>query len=73
MRAVQFKGVTRTLGESQGYLALPIRDAFEDQSPIMISNWKPEPDELAALISGKSIELIVCGAQHPPVSIGIAE
>lgn len=33
------------------------------------SFWKPTPEELAALAAGATVQLIVLGSGHPPVSL----
>lgn len=81
MNSQQIKGATRVLGESQGYLALPIRDDVIEtlvgdrieQSPVMISEWKPTPEEFAAILAGAPIQIKILGRQHPPIIVGVGE
>jgi hypothetical protein len=55
-------GATRTLGKSQGYLGLPVRDQGVDGGVHeMVSSWSPTPKELEALNSGACIYLRVQG------------
>jgi hypothetical protein len=77
----KIKGATRTLGESQGYLALPIRDdviemKVGDQIELasaMTSEWKPTPEELAAIMAGAPIRVMVVGTVHPPISVTVGD
>ena len=70
-------GATRTLGKSQGYIGLPIRDVVIECSvggvatPAMESEWKPTAEELEALNKGGSIKLRVLGTSHPPVMLEV--
>lgn len=71
-------GATRTLGKSQGYLGLPLRDVMVNcsvngETPAMETAWMPTPDEIAAINAGAPVILRVLGQQHPPVSIDVGE
>lgn len=61
-------------GWDQGELpcsALPItRTSFEGQ-PAMLSYWRPDAAELAALNKGGLVVLHVIGGMHPPVALGV--
>lgn len=70
----RIRGCTRTLGKSQHYIGLPIRDDVligatpeGGDARVMVSCWEPTPDELAQLNAGGKIYLTVMGTQHPPV------
>ncbi len=69
------RGFTRTLGKSQGYQGLPIRDlelydpATQRIRPAMQTLWHPSPDELALLLKGGGVKLTLLGNGHPPVMI----
>lgn len=73
----RISGATRILGQSQGYLGLPIRDENEivngDHTPCMTTAWEPTPDELVRLNAGASVYLRVLGVAHPPVTIEVGE
>lgn len=82
MRAGKIDGATRVLGAPKGWNrdrdgeceGLPIREArLESGQPVMISAWKPTPDELDRLNRGAAVELAVCGIVHPPVSMSVGE
>lgn len=66
------EGVTRIIGQSQGYLGLPLRDERVDcpvngpETPAMVTAWEPTPDELARLNAGASVNLRILGVSHPP-------
>lgn len=69
------QGHTRTIGKSQGYLGLPLRDILINDSvngegfPAMETAWLPDPAEIAAIAAGAPIILRVLGSAHPPVMI----
>ena len=68
-------GATRVLGQSQGYLGLPVRDEVitctvgGPDTPCMVTAWEPTPQELAAIAAGGTIYLRILGIGHPPVMI----
>lgn len=70
-------GCTRVLGESQGYLGLPLRDVSLNDSvngpgtPAMETAWTASPLELEMLNAGAPIILCVLGKQHPPVMLSV--
>lgn len=71
----KIEGCTRTIGEAQGYIGLPLRDVIINstvdgpETPAMESAWSLSPVELAALAGGGSLILQVLGRQHPPVML----
>ncbi len=73
------EGATRILGESQGYLGLPLKDepihdsVNGENTPSMVTAWGPTPDELARINAGAPILLRVLGTVHPPVMITVGE
>lgn len=73
------EGATRVLGQSQGYLGLPLRDVIVNCSvggpdtPAMETAWLPTPDEIARIVSGAPLILRVLGTQHPPVMLEVGE
>lgn len=75
MQIIKIDGCTRTIGESQGYIGLPLRDVTLNDSvtgpnsPAMQSAWLPTPEELAAIVAGAPIILTVMGKGHPPVML----
>lgn len=73
----RIEGATRTLGQAQGYLGLPVRDECVvydgERVPQMVTAWEPTPDELVRLNAGAAIELTVLGSMHPPVYIGVGK
>jgi hypothetical protein len=79
MQIGRISGCTRTIGKSQGYLGLPLRDVVLDcsvggeETPAMQTAWFPTPDELAAINAGAPIILTVIGTGHPPVMLGAGE
>lgn len=75
MQIGHIQGCTRTLGKSQGYLGLPLRDIVINDTvtgpntPAMETAWFPTPDEIAAINSGAPVILRVVGTGHPPVML----
>lgn len=78
MRPITTPGETRRIGESQGYIGLSLRDETINDSvtgsdtPVMVSTWRPSPDELKALNEGMPVVLRIVGRGHPPVMLGVA-
>jgi hypothetical protein len=78
MEIVNIEGATRTIGESQGYISLPLRDVLVnctvggEGTPAMQSAWQPSADEVAMLLRGGVIVLTVLGTAHPPVMLEAA-
>lgn len=75
-------GATRTIGKSQGYLGLPLRDEYivmkmtDDtarEASSMLTAWEPTPDELERLAKGAKVYLRVIGRSHPPVMLSVGE
>lgn len=50
---------------------LAIRDVQTEQGNFMVSAWKPDPHELAALKAGSHIELWIRGTTHPVVALEV--
>lgn len=79
MMIKRIEGTTRTLGKSQGYIGLPLRDEMTDctvggeGTPSMVTAWEPTPDELARLNAGAPVLLRVIGVAHPPVMIEVGD
>lgn len=46
-------------------------DQHTDGSPLIRSCWVPTDEEREAIVAGANIELIVWGAGHPPVAMGV--
>lgn len=79
MLVKRIANATRVLGQSQGYLGLPVRDgvifdtATRTSAPCMLTAWEPTPAELAALNAGGTIYLRILGTAHPPVMMWAEE
>jgi len=79
MNIVKIAGATRTLGESQGYIGLPLRDELQhcsvggEGTPVMVTEWTFSDAERFAIYDGANIFLHVVGTGHPPVRIEVAE
>jgi hypothetical protein len=74
MMIKRIAGCTRVLGQSQGYLGLPIVDTkLDDGTPVMISAWEPTPKEIEAIKNGAPVLLQILGTAHPPVNIWVQE
>ena len=72
------EGATRTIGESQGYIGLPLRDELRhcavngENTPVMVSQWTLTDDERELIHRGADIHLSIVGTSHPPVLLEIA-
>lgn len=77
MHIGRIEGTTRVLGQSQGYLGLPIRDeVIHDKvngpgTPAMVTAWLPTPEELALLNAGASVHVRILGTGHPPIMVDV--
>jgi len=77
----KIKGFTRELGKPQDWddatmgvcKALPIIDIDCNGTNVMVSEWKPTPEELIKLMAGNSIKLWLFGQSHPPVMLTVGE
>jgi hypothetical protein len=77
--SVRLKATTRTLGPPPGWDQeldgpcgfLHIVDDLLNGSSVMMSGWKPAPEELAALNAGGFVALGVVGTVHPPVIVAV--
>jgi hypothetical protein len=49
--------------------SLLVRDDTLQGQPVMLSRWVPTPVELRMLNAGGSVELMIVGQVHPPVSL----
>lgn len=73
------KGCTRTLGVSQGYSPLPLRDeiiidkATGQESPSMVTLWQLSMEEKLALMNGQPLVLRLLGRQWPPCLISVGD
>lgn len=77
MHIGRIEGATRTIGKSQGYNGLPLRDELVnctvngDNTPSMVTAWLPTPEELVALNAGAAIHVRILGSSHPPIHLGV--
>lgn len=75
----EIDGATRTIGKSQGYRGLPLRDEIittniggkDREVPAMFSEWTLSEEEVHQLIKGGTIRLCVLGQSHPPVLLNV--
>ena len=75
MNILKPENTTRVLAENQDeYENLPIVDVvLPDGVPVMLSCWKPSPEELQTLNEGGYVTLGIVGTQHPPVMLYVHE
>lgn len=71
-------GATRVVGQSQGYIGLPIRDevvncSVNGPTPAMVTAWFPTPEELAALNAGAPVHVRILGTVPPPMMLMTGE
>lgn len=71
---------TRVMAEGQDeYSCLAIRDEVIDcgeplgHQPAMRSAWFPTPEEIARIVAGAPVHLVVLGSGHPPVWLDVGE
>jgi len=75
MNILRIENATRTLGKSQGYLGLPIRDenikcsVNGPDTPSMVTAWEPTPSEIEHIKAGGTVYLRVLGSSHPAVML----
>jgi hypothetical protein len=79
----RIEGATRYLGAPAGWdpaqegaecASLAIRDVPSGEGGnVMISAWKPTPEELKGLKNGASVLLHVFGSAHPPVALTVSD
>lgn len=79
MEVTKISGATRNLGAPANWdhsrvecEVLPIRDQPTETGNVMVSAWRPEPEELAALNSGGAVLLYVYGSVHPVVAMAVS-
>lgn len=79
MTPVHIDGATRVIGESQGYIGLPLRDQTTnctvdgEGTPVMVSQWSLTDEERALISQGSDIQLYVVGTRHPPVLLEVTQ
>ncbi|MGY3392951.1 hypothetical protein ACVWW6_005542 [Bradyrhizobium sp. USDA 3311] len=74
-------GATRVIGQSQGFLGLPLRDELREVTiggqvvtcRAMMTAWEPRPDQIVRVNQGALIYLCVLGVAHPPVMLDVGE
>lgn len=79
MQPVAPRGATHTFSKPENWNeaehgtcgALEIRVEQAAAGPLLVSAWKPSPDEIALLTAGGVIELQIVGPTHPPVWVSI--
>lgn len=79
MQVGHIVGATRVIGQSQGYLGLPILDTVVncrvngEGTPAMVTAWLPTPKELEALNAGAPVYVQLLGQSHPPIYVWAEE
>lgn len=53
--------------------ALPVTRSDLNGQPVVISYWQPSTAEIALLVAGKPVGLVVFGGTMPPVALAVAE
>lgn len=78
MRYTQHPSNNHVLGAPPGWDqkelpcgALPVTQLLVEGKPAMVSFWKPDESDLAALAKGGMVTLWVYGASHPVVAVGV--
>lgn len=71
------EGCTHCIGEAQGFIPLEIRDEVQDcgpnfgNVPVMVTQWRPTPAEVKALVSGAPVFLSLWGTSWPPAMLTV--
>jgi hypothetical protein len=79
MQIGRIKDATRVIGQSQGYMGLPLRDepinckVTGEGTPSMVTAWFPTPKELDALVAGAPVHVRLIGTAHPPIMVEVGE
>lgn len=74
MYAVEIKNATRhRVGAQQGYIGIAIRDDFVEGVPVMVTAWRPMPDEVARIAAGEPVILRIMGIVPPPVMLTVGD
>ena len=78
MQKIQHRSNNGVLGAPAGWdqgelpcNALPVTRTHVGDLPAVVSYWRPDADELAALNAGGAIRLWVVGATMPPVMLDV--
>ena len=53
--------------------ALPVTWSEINGQRVVISYWQPSAEEVALLVAGKPVGLVVFGGSMPPVALAVAE
>lgn len=76
MQYIQHPSNNAVLGAPQGWNqkelpcgALPVTRTDVEGKPVMVSFWRPDADELAALAKGGTVALFIYGEAHPVVAL----
>ena len=73
MLSLRIEGSVAVAESQDEYKTLHVRfSRFDDGTPVMETAWEPTPNELAVLVAGGSIRLMILGTQHPPILLGVA-
>jgi hypothetical protein len=80
MRPTQHSSNTRVLGAPAGWdqgelpcSALAITDSSMEGVPCVVSYWKPDEADLAALNAGATVALSICGRTMPPACVYVEQ
>jgi hypothetical protein len=52
--------------------ALPVTRGDIDGQSVVVSFWRPTADEIAAIVAGRAIALVVVGGTMLPVALSVA-
>lgn len=78
MRAIQHPSNNRVLGAPKGWdqdelpcNAIALTERTYNGVDMVVTYWRPSPEERAAIANGYDVCLTVVGTNMPPVAIGV--
>ncbi len=51
--------------------ALPVTRGDIGGKDVVVSFWRPTPEEIAAIVAGRAVALVVVGESMPPVALTV--
>lgn len=77
MKSIELRGTTRSIGLSQGYQQLHIRDDYThgptQPQQVMYTLWELTDDEKQKIMLGLPIRIGILGIAHPPIEVRVGD